>query len=250
ADGNLVRIERFLTSDEWARRQLGETRAEAIVRAGVARAFHADEAERNRLVDPLAAVFHLDRLLALVPEERAALLSRRSFVLARTKDATALWPARTLARRAVADFATIDDPKALLAALARHPHAPCDRLYGALLLRLGNARDAALVLRASLRHRQDDAPIDELLLALALIDLDRRDEARKLLATAVAWMDQGRPPLTAASLLGARSGGPLTALGALIQTPADARLNPLDPFTAHELTSLRAEVEKALGEGR
>src|SRR5262249_27621501 len=86
ADRNLVRVERFLWPDEWASRHLGEVGAEAIVRARVGRIFHAAEAERNRLVDPFAAVFHLDRLLALAAEDRTGVLARRSFVLARAKD--------------------------------------------------------------------------------------------------------------------------------------------------------------------
>jgi hypothetical protein len=116
-------------------------------------------------------------------------------------------------------------------------------------LRTGEARDAAIVLRAAIRNRAkaDGPPIDELLLALALTKLDRRDEARKLLAKASAWMDDGTATLRVASVLAARPAGPLACLAAVAHVP-DVRLNPLDPFTAHDLAALRAEVEKALGE--
>src|SRR5262249_22528865 len=117
-------------------------------------------------------------------------------------------------------------------------------------LRTGNPRDAALVLRAAIRHRQPDTPpIDELLLALALVKLDRRDEARQHLTKAVEWMDRGTMPLRAASLLGARPAGPLAALAAAPHVP-DVRLTPLAPFTAHELHTLRREVEQALADKR
>jgi hypothetical protein len=153
--------------------------------------------------------------------------------------------ARSLARQAVADPATVPDAKSLLPLIARHPHAPLDRLHGALLLRTGNARAAAVVLRAAIRNRtREQPPTDELLLALTLIKLDRRDEARQLLTKAAAWMD-GAAPQRLASILGARPAGPLAALTALAHVP-DVRLNPLDPFTAHELYALRREAERAL----
>jgi hypothetical protein len=60
-------------------------------------------------------------------------------------------------------------------------------------------------------------------------------------------MDDGTAPLRVASLLGARPAGPLTSLAALAHVP-DVRLNALDPFTAHELYSLRREAEQALVE--
>jgi hypothetical protein len=242
-----IRVERVRSPDEWRRWHIGEGAVEDVLRARRARQFHAAEADRMSRIDPFGAAFHLDRLLALTPHARADLLRRRSSVLsaALEKDRRA---ARALARQAVADLSTIADPKALLAALARQPHAPLDRLHGALLLRTGNARDASLVLRAAIRNRTmaDEPPIDELLLALALVKLDRRAEARRLLGKASEWMDNGTAPQRVASLLAARTAGPLAALTALAHVP-DVRLNPLDSFTAHELYVLRREVETALG---
>jgi hypothetical protein len=253
AFGNLLRVERTFTAEEQNRRAQEQARAEAIRRARASRAFHEAEAKRTRKIDPFSAVFHLDRLLALSPDERPALLKRRSTVLSAAieKDANDHHSARSLARQAVADFDTIDNPTSLLSTVARHQHSSLDRLHGALLLRTGNARDAALVFRAAIRNRTSDdvPPIDELLLALALIKLGRRDEARQFLTKVADWMDNGTAPQRLASLLGARPAGPLAALAAVAHVP-DPRLNPLDPFTAHDLDSLRREAETALTDER
>jgi hypothetical protein len=245
ADGRLIRIERIPSRAE----QREEDRINAILHARADREAHAAEAERTKVIAPFACVFHLDRLLALSPEDRPALLKRRAGILSAALKSS---PndhhfARSLARQAVADPGTVPDAKSLLAAVARHPDAARDWLHGALLLRTGNARDAALILRAAARHRAPDAaPIEELLLALALVKLDRRDEARQHLKNA-CWTE-GTTPQRAAALFGLRPAGPLAALTALAQMPCGPRLNPLDPFTAHELATLRAEVERALGQ--
>jgi hypothetical protein len=83
------------------------------------------------------------------------------------------------------------------------------------------------------------------LLALALIKLNRQDEARQHLKTAVTWMDRGTAVPRAAALMGLANAGPFTALAAVAHAP-DPRLNALDPFTGHELVALRREVEMAL----
>jgi hypothetical protein len=248
ADGNLIRIERLRSPDEWTRWHLTEGRIDAILRARRDREFHEAEAERTRVIDPFACAFHLDRLLALSPDDRPALLWRRAAVLSAALKANPEdhHSVRALARQAVADPATVPDTKSLLPLVARHPHAALDRLHGALLLRTGDPRDAAVVLRAAIRNRTtEQPPIEELLLALALVKLDRRDEARKHLKSASDWMDNGTAPHRLASLIGARPAGPLAALAALAHAP-DVRINPLDPFTARELYGLRREVEEAL----
>jgi hypothetical protein len=188
-------------------------------------------------------------LLALTPEDRPVLLKRRTAVLLdalkKNADDSAI---RALARQAIADRDTVPDLKALRLTLSRHQDAAHDRLYGALLLRTANPRDAVIVLRAAIRHRPPGTPpIDELLLTLACIKLKRLEEARKHLGTAVAWMDRSDQPLRATSLVGLSAATPFAALGALAQPP-DPRLNPLDPFTGHELRTLRKEVETALNQ--
>jgi hypothetical protein len=249
AHGNLVRVERILSAEERHRREQEQARVEAILRARRDREFHQAEADRTRVIDPFACAFHLDRLLALSPDDRPALLKRRADVLAAAvkRDPDNHHSARALARQAIADFDTVPDAKALLPLIARHQHAPLDRLHGALLLRTGNARDAALVLRAAIRNRTtpEQPPIDELLLALALVELDRHDEARQLLKKAAEWMDGGTAPQRLASLLALRPAGPLATLAAVAHAP-DPRLNALDPFTGHELVTLRAELEESL----
>jgi dipeptidyl aminopeptidase/acylaminoacyl peptidase len=250
AEENLVRIERLRSPQEWQQWHLDEGRVEAVLRARRDREFHEAEAERTRVIDPFACAFHLDRLLALWPDERPALLKRRAATLAAAlkRDPDDHHSARSLARQAIADPGTVPNANALLPLIARHQHVALDRLHGALLLRTGNARDASVVLRAAVRNRTDAGgpPTDELLLALALVKLDRRDEARRRLKAASEWMDGGAAPQRVASLLAARAGGPLAALTAVAHVP-DVRLNPLDPFTAHELHALRREAETALG---
>jgi WD40 repeat protein len=250
AEGDLVHVERIRSADDWRRYHLDEGRVEAFLGARRDRRLHVAEAERMERTDALGAAFHLDRLLALSPDDRPVLLKRRSDILsaALKADPNDHAAARALARQAVADPATVPDATSLLPVLARHPHAALDRLHGALLLRTGNARDAAQVFRAAILNRtnKDEPPIDELLLALALVKLDRREEARHLLTKASEWMDEGTTPQRVALLLAARPAGPLAALTAIAHVP-DVRLNPLDPFTAHELYVLRREVETALG---
>jgi hypothetical protein len=249
-DGPLVRVERILTADE-EQRLLEE---EARRQARATREFHEAEApaaeEANQ---PFAAVFHLDRLLPLLPGQRPQLLKRRTNVLAAALKRTPAdpWAARTLARQALAEPETVPDRKTLvpvLAALAKKADDDAGHhLHGGLLLRTGSAREALLALRTALKKRAADAPpVEELLLALAHLQLGQPDEARKHLRAAVAWMERGRQPVRAAALAGLAGRDPLAGLGGLVVTPPDPRLNPLDHQTAHELITLRAEIEKAL----
>jgi hypothetical protein len=83
-DGYLVRIERIVDANERHRVRLEEERIQGILQAQVNHAFHAAEAEAaTDQQQPCAAVFHLDRLLPLVPGEHANLLNRRTAVLTR-----------------------------------------------------------------------------------------------------------------------------------------------------------------------
>jgi hypothetical protein len=248
AFGNLVRLERILTPQEREERQREQAQIEAANRTHRDREYHDAEADRTRLIDPFACAFHLGRLLALSPDERPALLKRRAADLSAALKANAndIHSARSLARQVVAAPESVPEVKSLLTLLRHQPHSPLDRLHGALLLRAGNARDAAIVLRAALRNRApSQPPLDELLLCHALLQLDRLDEARRCLKTAAEWMDHGTAPQRAASLLSVSTGGPLAALAPVAHVP-DVRLNPLDPFTAHELYTLRRDAERLL----
>jgi WD40 repeat protein len=212
AEGRGIRIEQVNQEED---------RRPRLLDAHASREFHSAEAvaaEMRR--QPFAAVFHLDRLLLLMPEHRPFLLHRRQTVLAaaRKKAPNDAWVARTLARQAIIYPFTPVDRKALLEILARQQDAPVNRVYGGLLLRTGSVREAILVLDAALRNRDPaTSPVEELFLALAHAQLNQLAQARRHLQAAVARM------------------------------PRDASL---DPLTAHELTALRAEVERALATRR
>jgi hypothetical protein len=236
AEGLLVRVERVLTADEQRRLVQEEQRTQHILAARASQEYHiaeADTAENAR--QPFAAVFRLDRLVSLLPDERAGLLKRRHTILAAMLKKTPgdVWAARALARQAIADPLTVPDRASLLPILAsltkEADDAASHRLHGGLLIRTGSAKEAVTVLQTAIKNRGPDAPpVEELLLALAHIELKQFAVARKHLQTAVAWMRRG------------------TAQAPLAITPPDPRLMPLDPQTAHDLTALRAEVEKTL----
>jgi DNA-binding beta-propeller fold protein YncE len=253
ADGDVVHLEHLPSPGERAEEQ----RIARILRARQDRDYHQAEVESATMRrQHFAAVFHLDRLLPLLPEKRTNLLARRSAILSEAlkTNANDTWASRSLARQVIGDPRSVSDRATLLLmrdALARGQYAPMDRLYGAVLLRTGATKEASLVLRAALRNREGDAPpVEELLLALAHVQRHQPDEARKYLTTAVAWTNRGTQPVRAISLLGLRLAGPLAALSGMAMRPPDPRLVPLDHATAHELASLRAEVEKALARER
>jgi tRNA A-37 threonylcarbamoyl transferase component Bud32 len=253
ADGAMLRLERIPSPDEQRGIQHDEARIAAILQGRARRDFHTAEAELAQMRrQPFAAVFHLDRLLPLLPEKRIDLVARRTALLTAALGRNPLdnWSVRALARQAVSDPGSIPNRDWLLwllDALGQQQDAPLNRLYGVLLLRAGAPRDAILVLRATLAKRRRGAPpVEELLLALALTQQNQPAEAREHLRKAVAWMQRGAEPVRAAVLSGLAAAGPLVALGGLAVTPPDPRLELLDHQSAHELTALRAEVEKAL----
>jgi hypothetical protein len=257
ADGPLLRIERIISEEERWQRRMEEEPSERFLRFRDSKDYHAAEAETAELNhQPFAAVFHLDRLLPLLPEQRRELLARRRAVLTTELKKTPgdIWAARALARQAVGDPGSLSDRETLLsfrAALSTQQDAPHDRSYGALLLRTDSPREAILVLRAAIQNRDPDAPpVEELLLALAHLQRDQTAEARKYLQIAVAWMRQGTMPVRAAEVVGLATTGPLSALGRLVVRPPDPRLESLDPQTAYELNTLREEVERALAKAK
>jgi hypothetical protein len=247
ADGPLVRLERILTPEQQQRLRQEEERAQARA----SREHHAAEAEAAENTNqPFAAVFHLDRLLPLRPGQRPDLLRRRQMVLAAALKARPgdPWASRALTRQAVADPASVPNPKELLPTLAalakRSDDAPSHRLHGALLLRTGAAKEARAALQTALRKRPAAGPpVEELLLALAHARLGQPAQARTYLRAADAGMRRGREPAWAAALAGQLAHPSLATVGGLSARPP---LVPLDAQTAHELTALRAEVEKAL----
>jgi hypothetical protein len=233
-------------------------------RAGLARAlafdpdWHRDEARTSLDANlPFAAAWHLDRLIAALPQQRQPLLRERNAVLARMyrDDRRDPLPLLRLARVAVWAPDSVPDSKDLLPAVAvlakDHPDGLAPRLYAGLLLRTGSAKEALPLLQARLQSRPPDAPpVEELLLALTHHALGQPDQARQHLAAATTWLDQGQQPLRATAVVGAL-GTHWAAAATLTQVaPLHPRLNPLDWETRLELEALRAEAEKALGTGK
>jgi hypothetical protein len=250
ADGALLRLERLPSPDEQRRLQHEEARLVALLQDRASRDFHTSEAESAEMRrQPFAAVFHLDRLLPLLPEQCDEFLMRRRTILAAALKANPndSWAARALAWQAVGDPDALSDRQLLLtarAALRGQQDAPHDRHYGAMLLRTGAAKEALLVLRAALRNRDKNAaPVEEMLLALAHARLNQRAEALGYLRTALAWMHPATAPVRAASLAGLCATNPLAVLGGVVVRQPDPRL---DHQTNRELLGLCAEVEQEL----
>jgi hypothetical protein len=216
--------------------------------------WHQREADRALSANlPFSAVFHFDRLLAGLPDQRSALLQERNAILLDMRATNALdsFPALRLARAALWAPASVKDPNTLLPTLAAvckdRPSVLEQRLHAGLLLRTGSPREAVPILQACIQARDHDAPpVEELLLALAQAALEMPDEARKHLDCAVTWMERGQRPIQAAAVVGALPGGWPTVLPLVHAIPLDPRLNPLDWETRLELEALRAEAEKAL----
>ncbi len=252
-DEQLIRLERILSREEQWQRRMREEPIERFLRLRAGREYHAAEAETaEQNHQPFAAVFHLDRLLPLLPQQRAQLLARRRAVLttALKKAPGDRWAARALARQAIGDPDSLSGQamlRSLRDVLERQTGSSHDRLYGALLLRTGSPRESILVLGAAITRRGSGGPpVEELLLALAHLQHHQPAEASKHLQTSLAWMRAGTTPVRAAVLAGLATAGSLSTLSALTITPPDPRLESLDPATAHEVIALRAEVEKAL----
>ena len=183
--------------------------------------------------DTFAAGFQLDRLLAGQPQERLELLGVRSklpsidlFVAARTAVHS---PA--LAKAAMAPIvwkALHWDPRAL-------------RLLGGLLIRAGKSADAVIFLKLALVLRGNDRPpVEELLLALAHLDVNQSGEAAKWHAKAVAWLDRYQTPMQVTL------GGVWSANGELLKSQIDPRYNAFDWETWYECVVFRAEVAARL----
>jgi tetratricopeptide (TPR) repeat protein len=223
-EGGVLRVTGGIALAEVQRRRRERERERLGRLAGFDRRWHAAEAEAAASKGPLfAAVFHLDRLLAGLPEQRAALLRRRNALLAEVlrRDRKDAWAALKLGRAAVMAPGSVPANKALLpavTALARaRKEALVQRTLGGLLLRAGSTKEAIAALEVALRRRGADAPpVEELLLALAHRQRGQRDAARRY-------------------------------LDAALRRQAGVRRNPLDGETLYELELLLAEARKAVG---
>jgi tetratricopeptide (TPR) repeat protein len=115
---------------------------------------------------------------------------------------------------------------------------------GGLLLRAGKFLDAAAELqKAALQTRGGEAPVADLLLAVALHGQGKTEEGRRLLERVLFVLD-GEPPLQTAAVAGAGLAGPLPLLA---QAAGWQQTRPRwDWPTRLELRLLRQETEALL----
>jgi tetratricopeptide (TPR) repeat protein len=121
---------------------------------------------------------------------------------------------------------------------------------GGLLLRLGRIAEAVTELqRASAKRPAGEAPVDDLLLALAQQKQGQTAAARRTLERARFLLDADAPARQAAGLLGGGTAGPWGATAGAAQALAAAPPR-WDWPTRLEVRILRREAEEALGEHR
>ena len=208
--------------------------------------WHEEQFQKIQGSDRFAAAFHLDRLLAYRPAQRADTLGYRTEYLVETlqqhkEDASArsaagrrtAWHSPDLGPDDASSLLPSADEKGLLARRTR----------GGLLLRLKKADEAVPVLEAALKDRGDDQPpVEELLLAWAYLDLKQTDKAKKLWTKATAWLDRQQEAVRAANVVGTLPGGMWPGITPLFSPPNDPRYNAFDWETWHELDVLRREL--------
>jgi WD40 repeat protein len=211
-----------LPPDEEREYRLWATRAEPD--------WHEEQFKKVQGSERFAAAFHLDRLLACRPAQRANLLRQRTQYLEETlkqnKDDAV---ARLLLTRTAWHSPLLGpkDADPLLPA-AEDKHALAQRTRAGLLLRLKKADEAIPVLQSTLQDRGDDKPpVEELLLAWAYLDTNQPDMAKSMWAKATAWLDHPPEPARVNDIVGA---------------PTDSRYNAFDWETWHELDVLRREL--------
>jgi len=207
--------------------------------------WHEEQFLKLQGSDRFAAAFHLDRLLAYRPLQRADLLRQRTTFLEATlmQDAQNAGARLLLARTAWHSPTLGPKDSAALLPSADETGLIARRTRGGLLLRQGKAAEAVAVLEATLKDRGDDRPpVEELLLAWAYFDTNQADKAKDLWTKATAWLDRGQEAVRAANVVGALPGGVLPGVALLFAPPADPRYNAFDWETWHELDVLRREL--------
>ena len=226
-----------LPQDEELEDRLGATRAEPD--------WHAEQFKEVQKSDRVAAAFHLDRLLAYRPSQRADLLRQRTQYLLETlkqnqEDASArlllartVWHSPTLGPKVAAALLPSAEDKGLLPRRTR----------GAMLLRQQKPAAAVEGLEAALKDRGDDQPpVEELLLAWAYLDTKQTDKAKLLWMKATAWLDRQQEAVRAANVVGTLPGGVWPGIAPLFAPRSDPRYNAFDWKTWHELDVLRRQL--------
>jgi tetratricopeptide (TPR) repeat protein len=159
--------------------------------------------------------------------------------------------AAAVARTALLAPAAGADLDPLLKALANWGPTPeAQTARGGLLLRLGRIAEAVAELqRASAKRPAGEAPVADLLLALAQQKQGQAATARRTLERARFLLDAEVPARQAAGLLGGGTAGPWGATAAAGQALAAAPPR-WDWPTRLEVRIMRREAEEALGERR
>jgi WD40 repeat protein len=208
-------------------------------------AWHQEQFRQNQPKDRFAAAFHLDRMLAYLPAQRADLLRQRTAFLEESLEQNKDDAAARLLLARTAWHSPAQGPKDaepfLPAADDKHPLAR--RTRAGLLLRQKKAADAVPVLEAALKDRGDDPPPgEELLLAWAYLDTDHPDQAKALWTKATAWLDGQQEAVRTVDLAGTLLAGALPGLAPLFVAPTHPRYSAFDWETWHELAVLRREL--------
>jgi len=186
-----------------------------------------------------AAAHHLERLLAYLPNERESLLSMRQ----------KLKLDQRLNMRAQFHTLNVDGrpPRDVVAALSICGDQLSYRLLGQWLLAAGKPGPALPLLHFSLLGRRcNQPPVEEFLIARALIDLKKSDEAKRYYQAAVEWLEKGQRPLWACDLLAAGFVGPWQALSNLAGPVGDPRYNEFDWESWYECEVFRARCENKM----
>jgi hypothetical protein len=188
--------------------------------------------------DEFAARFHLDRLCALSGTERPRWLSERA----------AFQPDPCLVARTgfhtPALAGSSYDPQ-LIRLLAAGGDRTALRVVAQLLMRNGHAAKAIPLLHSCLMCRPAASPpVEELLIASALLHLGRPDDARRYYRAAAEWLDRPTGPIRAVNIV-AHSMNPWNGIAESFKPIADPRHNLFDWESWHECDVFRAEFERA-----
>jgi hypothetical protein len=185
-----------------------------------------------------AAAFQIDRLLAYQPWQRDSLLAERS-KLKCDKCLEARTAFHTPSVKSQPDWAAI-------ALMAAHGDGLAERLIAQKLIADGSPGPALPFLYLSLLGRRfNQPPIEEFLIAQALIDLKKPDEAKRYYQSAVDWMDKARRPLQIANIVTSAQNGGWQAIAELHPMVNDPRYNEFDWESWYECDIFRARVEKS-----
>ena len=191
--------------------------------------------------DVFAAAFHLDRLLAYAPGERPTLLAERNefqhnpILEARAAMHTPALKAEPKSWETVIVLAVKGDRLAM-------------RLLAQKRIADGKPGEALPLLHMSMIGRRGDRhpPVEELLIADALLKLKKPDEARRYYQAAVDWLDRPLKPFRAAGIVSHGFSGILPVLGEMVRPVGDPRYNSIDWESWHEAEVFRAAVERQL----